>query len=287
MIHLLAVLGNPVEHSRSPEIHRAFARQAGIGIRYEKIPVPAGLFEETARHFLDRGATGFNITVPCKTDAYRMADSLSARARRCGAVNTIVRDGEGRLYGDNTDGAGLLRDLTRNLDWKVAGSRVLVLGAGGAVRGVVRDLLAASPEELHLYNRTHARAAAIAEELFDARCRALGRAELDRGYDLIINGTSASLGGETLDLPETVLNAETRCYDLMYGPSMTPFCRWCREIAGCPVSDGLGMLVEQAALAFRLWFETPVETTGVLALMRGGPGPEPVPEPDPAPGNPG
>ena len=264
----LAVLGNPVAHSRSPEIHQDFARQTGIGLTYEKILVREGKFREVAAEFIGLGGIGFNVTLPYKGEAFAFVEHRSISASRSRAVNTVVIDASGRIHGENTDGPGLVRDLTHNLEWDIADQRVLVLGAGGAVRGILWDLLQASPGYLHLYNRTASRARALTQQMADTRVTAVIADELEEGYDLVINGTSAGLSGQVPDLPKKVLGKHSCCYDLVYGPGITTFNSWCRETSNCEVADGLGMLVEQAALSFNLWFSREVRTRDLISTLR-------------------
>lgn len=265
-IHKLAVFGRPVEHSMSPRIHQQFAAQAGLKISYERVLVPEGAFNRIADDFLADGL-GFNVTVPCKGDAYLYASQRSDSAEKARAVNTIsVRNGIVR--GDNTDGPGLVTDLARNLGWELEGKRVLVLGAGGAVSGVLPDLLAENPQQAHLHNRTHEKAMALAARFGDARLEAKTAAGLGSGYDLVINGTSAGLSGGVPALPPRVVGDGSRCYDMAYGAGKTDFVAWCLQQADCEAADGLGMLVEQAALSFRIWFGKAVETRPVIARVR-------------------
>ncbi len=264
----LAVLGNPVVHSRSPQIHQDFARQTGVELDYRKIVVPDGKFHEVAGDFISVGGVGFNITLPCKGDAYDLAELRSKSATRSRAVNTIVAGAAGGIFGDNTDGAGLVRDLTQNLEWKVANQRLLVLGAGGAVRGVLWDLLQAGPQYIHLYNRTSSKAIAVVEQLGDSRITARELDDLEQGYDLVINGTSAGLSGKVPDLPENILGKHSHCYDMVYGSGTTTFNEWCLSTSKCEVADGLGMLVEQAALSFKLWFAEEVQTRELIVSLR-------------------
>ena len=263
-----AVLGNPVAHSRSPEIHQDFARQTGIELSYEKILVPEGKFREVATEFLDLGGVGFNITLPCKGDAFAFVDHKSSSASKSLAVNTVSVDSNGQIHGDNTDGPGLVRDVVHNLNWKIEEQRVLVLGAGGAVRGILWDLLQTSPRYLHLYNRTMSKARVLTELMADVRITAVDTRDLEDSYDLVINGTSAGLSGMVPDVPEKVLGKHSRCYDLVYGPGVTAFNSWCRQTSGCEVADGLGMLVEQAALSFHLWFSEEVHTRELILALR-------------------
>ncbi len=263
-----AVLGNPVAHSRSPEIHQDFARQTGTELSYEKIPVPTGKFREVAAEFLDSGGAGFNITLPCKGDAFAFVDRSSSSASKSRAVNTVRVDSNGQIHGDNTDGPGLVRDLVHNLDWKIEEQRILVLGAGGAVRGILWDLLQASPRYLHLHNRTLSKALALMEQMADTRMTAVDTGDLEDSYDLVINGTSAGLSGMVPRVPKKVLGKHSRCYDLVYGPGVTVFNNWCSQTSGCEVADGLGMLVEQAALSFHLWFSEEVHTSELISTLR-------------------
>ncbi len=263
----LAVLGNPIAHSLSPVIHEAFARQAGLDIRYEKVLVPQGRFAETVQNLIDKGLLGFNITLPFKYDAFRFADEHSVAAQRSQAVNTISLVG-GQIYGDNTDGRGLVRDLVINLGWPIENQKVLVLGAGGAVSAVIWDLLQGSPDRVDLHNRTLSKAIALADRQRDPRVKAVDRDHLDKGYDLIINGTSAGLSAETPDVPESIVAENTRCYDMMYATTQTTFNAWGLTNGAAAVSDGTGMLVEQAALSFELWFSVKAGTAGIIATLR-------------------
>ena len=266
----LAVLGNPVAHSKSPQIHRAFAAQAGIELTYEKILVPQGKFAQTAREFLREGF-GCNVTLPCKHDAFLLAEHGSANAALTQAVNTLFKV-EGQLCGENTDGPGLIMDLRGNLRWEIKGQRLLVLGAGGAVTGILPDLARAEPECLHVCNRTHGKAEALVARLRLPRAQAVRVGELEAGYDLIISGTSAGLGGHAIDLPPRLVKDGSRCYDLIYADEPTPFMRWCKAQADCETADGLGMLVEQAKVSFWVWFGKSVKTRAVIAALRGGGG---------------
>lgn len=263
----LAVLGNPVAHSLSPQIHRLFAQQAGLDIRYDRILVPTGGFRQTALAFMQEGL-GCNITVPCKHDAYQLADEASDAAARAQAVNTLSKTAEGRLSGDNTDGPGLVADLVKNLGWQIAGRRLLVLGAGGAVSGILPSLADAGPALLHVCNRTHEKAEALVARQALPKTKAVQASQLDKGYDLIISGTSAGLSGNAMDLPPSLVADGSHCYDLIYAAQATPFLKWCRAQASCATADGLGMLVEQAALSFRIWFGKPVDARPVIGELR-------------------
>ena len=261
----LAVFGNPVAHSLSPAIHHAFADQAGMELTYEKVLVPEGEFAKTARSFFQESGLGCNVTLPCKRDAFNFVDEASRAAQRAGAVNTISRTPEGRFRGDNTDGPGLVADLHR-LGWQLENRRLLILGAGGAVSGVLGSLLAESPELVHLHNRTPERAAELATR-FAGQLDALGKEDLLSGYDLIINGTSAGIAGGMVDLPASVIADAACCYDLAYADAARPFLDWAEASGARARADGLGMLVEQAALAFRIWFGQEVSTRPVIEKL--------------------
>jgi shikimate dehydrogenase len=264
-----AVIGHPVEHSRSPRIHALFARQTGQALRYEKLPAPLDDFAGTVRRFQAAGGRGANVTLPFKLEALALCDQASARARRAGAANTLSFTADGRILGDNTDGAGLLRDLTVNLGLSLAGLRILLLGAGGAVRGVLQPLLEAAPAALHIANRTPAKALVLAEDFGGAPVEGGGYAELEgRQFDLIINGTSSGLAGELPPLPEDVLMPGGVCYDMLYGDTPTPFLRWAMAHGAGVSADGLGMLVEQAAESFQIWRGLRPDTLPVLKQLR-------------------
>ena len=254
----LAVLGNPVAHSWSPVIYEQFGRQTGLSLSYEKVLVPEEAFDRVASQFLESGF-GFNITLPCKRDAWRFVDEASEVANQAQSVNTISRTAGGKLRGDNTDGPGLVNDLLRNLGWQIKGRKVLVVGAGGAVSGVMANLLAEEPAMLHVFNRTPEKARELQEN--HAGVIAVTSDSLHPGYDLVINGTSAGLSDQDVEIPGSVIRDGTRCYDMIYGPGTTRFNAWCLEQRACEVADGLGMLVEQAALAFRIWFGTQIHVT--------------------------
>lgn len=269
-----AVFGNPIAHSKSPIIHAEFAKQTGEDIVYERQLVEEAKFAEAAHEFFAAGGYGLNITVPFKLDAFAFADQLSERAKLAGAVNTLKKLADGKVLGDNTDGAGLLRDITKNLAWKIAGKRVLVLGAGGAVRGVIAPLLIENPQRIVIANRTLSKAEELVQ-LFTAgkhaqESKVLRASSLQihaRPFDIIINATSASLGGEMLELPPTILASGACCYDMMYGKELTPFLQWAKQ-HGAQVADGLGMLVEQAAESFYVWRGVMPETKPVMELLR-------------------
>ncbi|MDA8481790.1 shikimate dehydrogenase [Pseudomonas resinovorans] len=263
------VFGNPIGHSKSPLIHGLFAEQTGQQLTYEAVLAPLDDFTGCARQFFATGKGG-NVTVPFKEQAYQLAGSLSARAQRAGAVNTLKKLDDGSLLGDNTDGAGLVRDLTRNAGLDLAGKRILLLGAGGAARGVIEPLLAEKPAALVVANRTVEKAEALAQLFADlGPVSASGFDWLEEPVDLIINGTSASLAGDLPPIsPSLIKPGHTVCYDMMYGKEMTAFNRWAAEHGAARTLDGLGMLVEQAAEAFLLWRGVLPDSAPVLAELR-------------------
>jgi shikimate dehydrogenase len=265
-----AVFGNPIAHSKSPQIHARFAEQTGQALTYTAEHIEENDFEAAVERFLQGDGKGLNITVPFKERAWALAQWRSERAELAGAVNTLYRLDEGRIAGDNTDGVGLVRDLADNNGVTLNGARVLVLGAGGAVRGVLQPLLAAGVASILVANRTLARAQTLAE-LFaeDGRVQACGFDQVPaEAFDLIINGTSASLQGELPPVPAATVSAQTACYDMMYGAEPTPFCRWASELGAERVIDGLGMLVEQAAESFRIWRGVQPQTAPVIKALR-------------------
>lgn len=263
------VFGNPIGHSKSPLIHSLFAEQTGEALDYRTALAPLHDFASFARAFFETGR-GANVTVPFKEDAFRLADTLTERARRAGAVNTLSKQADGMLLGDNTDGAGLVRDLTVNCGFSLRGQRVLLLGAGGAVRGAIEPLLAEKPEVLVIANRTVEKAEALAKEFSDlGPVFPSGFDWLEESMDLIINATSASLSGDLPPIaPSLIQPGSTFCYDMMYGKELTAFCRWSTEQGAAQSVDGLGMLVEQAAEAFLLWRGVRPDSAPVLAEMR-------------------
>ena len=273
-----AVFGHPIGHSRSPRIHGLFAGQTGQDITYTAEDVPANDFRAALDGFVEAGGRGLNCTVPLKELAFLVADAKSERAGRARAVNTLVIGEDGGLFGDNTDGVGLLRDLTANLGIAIAGRRILLLGAGGASRGILRPLLAEQPARLVIANRTPEKADALAAEFDDVG--EIGASGFDglsgESFDLILNATAASLSGAVPPLPEGVLNAGGACYDLAYGKQPTAFVRW-GEAQGAAISvDGIGMLVEQAAEAFFLWRGVYPQTRPVIELLNAERGLEPA-----------
>lgn len=262
-----AVIGNPVAHSKSPWIHAQFARATGQDIAYLRIESPLDGFERTLAEFVAAGGRGANVTLPFKAQAFRCCNALSARAQEARAVNTLVLK-DGQVYGDNTDGAGLLRDLSVNLGRAPSGKRVLLMGAGGAAQGVLGPLLAARLGQLVIANRTPARAQALAARFPAEPVIACGYDRLaGQSFDLVINATSAGLTGELPALPAGLFHSGALAYDLLYGRE-TAFLAFARA-AGAATSDGSGMLVEQAAESFQLWRGVRPPTADVLAALRG------------------
>lgn len=262
------VFGNPIAHSKSQLIHGLFAEQTGQAISYEPLLAPLDGFRETATQFFINGS-GANVTVPFKEQAFALADQLSERAQRAKAVNTLKKLADGSLLGDNTDGAGLVNDLLNN-QVVLAGKKILILGAGGAVRGVLEPLLAQGPAEVCIVNRTVEKAEQLACEFADlGHMTAAGYDWLDAPVDIIINGTSASLSGELPPLADTLVKAgHTLCYDMMYGKYTTVFNQWAQAQGAARTLDGLGMLVEQAAEAFYVWTGVRPNSKPVLEQLR-------------------
>lgn len=264
------VMGNPIGHSKSPRIHALFAEQTGQSIRYEAMLVPVASFAESLTRFQQGGGKGANVTVPFKEEAWRCVSIRSALAERAGAVNTITLLPDGTRCGDNTDGIGLLRDLTENLGVELAGRRVLVLGAGGAVRGILDPLLASGPDSVFIANRTAEKAVKLARDFTSLGTVHGGGYDKLAGqpFDIIINGTAASLHGELPPLPAAALAEPCVCYDMMYGATPTPFMTWAGRHPEARAYDGLGMLVEQAAEAFFVWRGVRPDTAPVIAQLR-------------------
>jgi shikimate dehydrogenase len=266
-----AVIGHPVAHSKSPEIHAAFARETHQDLSYERVLAPLDKFRQTISAWRDSGAAGANITLPFKLEAFEFATVRTARASRGGAVNTLKFEGA-EIVGDNTDGVGLCRDIVDNLGFAIAGKRVLLVGAGGAAHGVAGALLDAGPALLAITNRTLGKAEAIVEQLTGdgASCefRALELAALPAArFDLIINATSASLNANLPLVPVSCFAEYSLAYDMMYGMTETPFLKLAAN-SGARTADGLGMLVEQAAESFTLWRGLKPSTAPVLAMLR-------------------
>ena len=264
------VMGYPVSHSRSPVIHRLFALQTHQNLQYELLQVTPDKLDTAVRQFQRTGGKGLNITVPHKTEVTKLCDQLSERARTAGAANTLsFRDGE--ILGDNTDGIGLLRDLAVNLDVNLEGANILILGAGGATRGIVGPLLEMQPVSLRIANRTLDKAQVLADHFSRSgpvsACR-FNAVPVTEQYDLIINATSAGVKGDSPPYPPAAISPGTLCYDLSYGLTPTPFSVWAREQGAERSIMGWGMLVEQAAESFHIWRGVRPETAPVLKQMK-------------------
>ena len=264
-----AVVGHPVAHSLSPFIHSLFARQTAQAMSYRLMDVAPEEFTRRVAGFFAEGGRGLNITLPHKARALRLANELTDRARQAGAVNTLAARRDGTLLGDNTDGAGLVQDLTQNLRWSLAGRRIVLLGAGGAARGVLAPLLALQPEIIVIANRTADRAEALAAAFAAlGKVRGAGFGQIGRdAFEVVINATSASLTGELPQVPQSVFGPETLAYDMAYGKGDTAFVRWARGLGCAQAVPGWGMLVEQAAESFRLWRGVRPLTAPVLAAL--------------------
>ncbi len=270
-----AVIGNPVSHSKSPLIHSMFAQQTDQTMSYVAIPLEENEFEGFVRNFFAGGGGGLNVTVPFKGNAFALAASCSPRAELAQAVNTLFLDANGDICGDNTDGVGLVTDLKLNNKVAISGQRVLILGAGGAVRGIMAALVYEQASAITIVNRDVSKAEHLAEEMQSmAPIEAMSYARLQevanngRSYDLIINGTSSSLLGEMPKLDANLIAPGCCCYDLMYSATDTPFVQWGKKEGASISIDGLGMLVEQAAEAFALWRGVRPNTASVMAHLR-------------------
>ena len=263
------VIGNPIAHSKSPQIHARFAEQTSQSLQYERLLAPLDAFDQTVKSFIDSGGRGANVTVPFKLDAFRAATQLSPRASAAEAVNTLRFDA-GEIFGDNTDGVGLVRDIVHNATFAIAGKTVLLLGAGGAARGVIQALLAESPSQLVIANRTPERASVLVEQFaHEAKgvLQASSFADLKSNFDLIINATSASLASELPSVPASIFSSQSFVYDMMYSSHPTLFMQLATS-HGAITRDGLGMLVEQAAESFFVWRGVRPETASVYQWLR-------------------
>ncbi|MCE0492326.1 shikimate dehydrogenase [Pantoea sp. Mb-10] len=263
-----AVFGHPIAHSKSPFIHQLFAEQTGIDHVYGRVCAPLDGFEQTLTAFFAAGGQGANVTLPFKQQAWALAHERTERAALSGAVNTLKIKDDGSLLGDNTDGIGLLSDLQR-LGMIKPGDRILLVGAGGAARGVILPLLATGCS-LVVVNRTAARAAELADIFrHGGTIAACGFADLgDQTFDLVINATSSGVDGAVPPLAETLITPETRCYDMFYQPTLTPFLTWCQQAGSQHLADGVGMLVGQAAHAFSLWHGVMPDITPVISKLK-------------------
>lgn len=273
MTDLYAVVGYPIAHSKSPTIHRLFAEQTGQDMTYEAILIDA---EETdfswaMADLKNRGYKGINITVPYKLDAFEYADSLSQRAQTAHAVNTFIFNQDGSTLGDNTDGIGLVNDIEENGKRPLTNQKILILGAGGAVQGILDPIIDKQPAAIHIANRTEKRAQVLGERFKNSfKISASGWENIPDGpYDIVINGTSASLEGKLPPIAESVIGPDSLVYDMMYGQKPTVFMEWAKQIQpGCQTMDGLGMLVGQAAEAFYLWRGVRPKTAEVIETVR-------------------
>ncbi|MEQ3695536.1 MAG: shikimate dehydrogenase [Pseudomonadales bacterium] len=258
------VLGNPIKHSQSPAIHQQFAQQLGLEISYDKAEVPLDDFANFVKTFFAEGGEGLNVTLPFKEQTFALADVVSPSAKAARAANTLkMKNGE--LHAYNTDGRGILQDITHRLGWSVRDKRILIVGAGGAVRGILQPLLSASPEEVVIVNRTLEKAQKLAAE-FGVYAQPID--QIEGSFDLIINATSAGLDGSDITLPATIVTAQTQCYDMLYQVAETPFMVWAKRCGVNEVSNGLGMLVEQAALSFNIWHNQAPDTRPVFDAIR-------------------
>ncbi|MCW9013403.1 MAG: shikimate dehydrogenase [Gammaproteobacteria bacterium] len=265
-----AVIGNPIAHSKSPLIHTEFARQTGQELSYTAELVAPGKVAEFITQFQANNGKGLNVTVPFKQDAYELATSLTQRAQRAGAVNTLVLNGPDDFSGDTTDGTGLVNDLVNNHCIDLNNKNILMLGAGGAVRGVVEAILNHTPAQLIIANRTVTKAEILADIFADmGKISGCGFDDLSgEKFDLIINGTSSSLSGDLPPLPDQILNNKATVYDMMYAAQATPFMNWGKSQGAITCLDGLGMLVEQAAESFNIWRGIKPTTANVIQMIR-------------------
>ena len=264
-----AVLGQPISHSKSPRIHQLFAEQTGEQLQYRAVEVPAEQFTEVVTRFFADGGKGLNCTVPLKELAWAYAEHKTERAQLAKAVNTLALQEDGTILGDNTDGIGLVTDLKHNHGIELSGRRILILGAGGASRGIILPLLEQAPESIVIANRTLAKAQQLVTEfVHKGSVSAVSYSDLiGQSFDLIINATSSSLTDELPPLPQALLASQGSCYDLAYSNKATVFVRWGIENKALKSLDGLGMLVEQAAAAFALWRGICPQTKPIIDLL--------------------
>lgn len=271
MMKKFVVIGHPINHSKSPQIHQAFAKQAGISLSYERLLAPIAHFSAVAKDFFAHGGSGANVTVPFKGEALNFADQLSADAKIAGAVNTLwVNDG--KIIGDNTDGIGLVTDIRENHQRGLGHQKVLIIGAGGAARGVILPIAREHPYGITISNRTPSKAQTMVDTFSPivdktTLLNALPLDELAQPYDVVINATSTSLTGQALPLNPQVFNQQTLAYDMMYSDQPTAFMQLAMA-QGATAVDGLGMLVEQAAASFAIWHGIKPQTIPVIAKLR-------------------
>lgn len=267
-----AVIGNPIDHSKSPQLQMAFARQTGQDIVYERILGARDRFSQHIEEFRSQGGKGLNITVPFKVEAFDLAGERTPRSRMAGATNTYLFRDNGEILGDNTDGVGIVRDIAGNLGHDFKNRRILILGAGGAVRGIILPILEEQPREIVIANRTPS----TAQELAEVFSPFAGKTEISGGdfagtrghFDIIINGTSSSLSSQTLPLNRDIWSSESLAYDMVYQNRPTPFMDLARACGCGKISDGLGMLVEQGAESFFLWRGIRPDTAAVIRMLR-------------------
>ena len=263
-----AVMGNPIAHSKSPDIHKLFAKQTQQDLSYEAIFVETEKFKLSVHDFAHAGGKGLNITVPFKQQAWELATQRSQRAELAGAVNTLSLNDDDQYVGDNTDGIGLVQDLLIN-GAILQNSRILLLGAGGAAKGVLLPLLNENPAEIVITNRTVSKAKLLCEQFHDKRLQAYGFNEIpQQSFDLIINATSASLSGGYPAISPQLIQQKTICYDMVYSKKLTPFLQWAKEQGAVSVFDGLGMLVAQAAASFHIWRQCLPQTGLVIDALK-------------------
>lgn len=267
-----AVIGNPIAQSKSPLLHTAFAQQTGQDMVYTAILGEIGQFAAAVRAFAREGGRGLNVTMPFKLEAFELANTLTERARMAQAVNTLVLGADGQVLGDNTDGVGLVRDITQNLQFSLTGKRILLLGAGGAVRGTLLPLLGEAPKEIFIANRTAARAQALAEQFShyaaNTTLHGAGFADIAGQFDLILNGSASSMTDEVPPIPAQAWCAQTLAYDMAYKKEPSAFLRLAQSMGAARSVDGLGMLVEQGAESFFLWRGVRPDTAPVLRQLR-------------------
>ena len=263
----LAVMGNPIWQSQSPIIHKLFAEEFNLSISYERVLVPDGGFEQTVSAFIKNQGYGFNVTLPCKNKAWKLVGECSEEADAAKAVNTVIIKENGFMRGENTDGVGFVRDLETNLGFTLQKKNILVVGAGGAVSGVLKRLIDKNPLSVSIYNRTPGKAESLAFR-YPEKVRSVRLGELGDDYDLVINGTSIGVEAGEVSLPERVLKKAELSYDMVYSDKPTPFQNWTKFYSDAKAFDGLGMLVEQASEAFALWFGKKPDTKSVIEQIR-------------------
>jgi shikimate dehydrogenase len=263
-----AVFGNPISHSKSPVLQMAFAQQTQQNIIYTAECIELDQFSNAADSFFANAGQGLNITVPFKMEAFDYATQLTERAKKAGAVNTLIKQGE-EIIGDNTDGIGFVNDLLDNLHWTLKNKDILILGAGGAVRGILEPLLNTKPKAVVIANRTIEKAEQLVDDFStDGNISACQYSDLNRPFDIIINASSASLNGELPDISAALLHNSSHCYDMMYAKNATVFMQWAKNKGTTAIADGLGMLVCQGAESFYQWRKVRPETQSVITMLR-------------------